>query len=475
ILRCVTPAAVAGWVTAIERYGRLTFAQVAQPAFELADRGFAVDRSLSTALTFMEANARAWPSTYAVFFPNGRPPATGSVLKQPDLANTLRTLIRAEETSKGKTREQRLRSVRDAFYKGEIAQKIVAFAQKEGGFMTAEDLADFEAREEPPVMANYKGYEVYACGPWCQGPSVPQALKLLEGFDLQSMGHNTASYLHTIVEAIKLTFADRDRYYGDPDLVRVPMDALLSDAYAAVRRKLLDPSKAWPGVPPAGEPESRRATERVGGATMKVASMSADPGEPKGDTSYVCVVDSDGNGFSATPSDFIGQCPIVPGLGIIISGRGTQSWLDANHASSLQPGKRPRLTPNPGLVLRNGELFMTFGTPGGDQQPQGMVQAFLNVVEFGMTPQEAVEAPRAGSWSFPNSFWPHDMLPGRLNVEARVPATTLQRLVNLGHEVQLYNAYEPRLGHVCMVLRDPSNHVLHGGADPRFVSYAVGW
>jgi gamma-glutamyltranspeptidase/glutathione hydrolase len=269
-----------------------------------------------------------------------------------------------------------------------------------------------------------------------------------------------------------LTFADRDRYYGDPGFEPVPMDALLSEAYARARRPLIDPARAWPEMPPAGDPAPVSAKAAGGG--VKVASRVTDP-EPQGDTSYVCAIDEEGNGFSATPSDFLGQCPIVPGLGIIISGRGTQSWLDPKHASSLKPWKRPRLTPNPGLALRDGELFMTFGTPGGDQQPQSMIQAFLNVVEFGMSPQQAVEAPRIGSWSFPNSFWPHDYLPGRLSVEARVPGQTIQRLAALGHDIRLWREYEPGCGHVCAIARDREAGVLHGGADPRFISYAVAW
>jgi gamma-glutamyltranspeptidase/glutathione hydrolase len=282
------------------------------------------------------------------------------------------------------------------------------------------------------------------------------------------MGHNSAPYIHHFAEAIKLTYADRERYYGDPGFVHVPMDALLSDAYAGERRKRIDPARAWPGMPPHGDVSDFEAKQ----ATLKAAPASR---EPKGDTSYVCVIDTDGNGFSATPSDFIGDVPIVPGLGIVISGRGNQSWLDPSHASSLQPWKRPRLTPNPGLVLRDGELFMTFGTPGGDQQPQGMAQAFLNIVEFGMTPQAAVEAPRAGSWSFPNSFWPHEYLPGRLSLEGRIPQETQRALAALGHKLDVQRDYAPGFGHLCAIVRDVRQGLLHGAADSRFISYAIGW
>ncbi len=468
ILRCVTPAALDAWVMALTRYGTMSFAQVAAPALELAENGFGVDRSLAMALAMQHKARAGWTSTWAVFAANGKTPLPGEVLKQPDLARTLKRLMRAEASSKANSREGRLQAVRDAFYKGPIAKTMADFALREGGFLTRDDLADFAVREEPPVSVGYKGCQVYACGPWCQGPTVPQTLKLLEGVPLGKMGHNSPAYLHHLAEAIKLTFADRERYYGDPDFVKVPMDVLLSEGYAKERRTRIDPARAWPEMPPPGEVGGFRSGRLRAKATLA-------PREPKGDTSYVCVIDKDGNGFSSTPSDFTGDAPIVPGLGIVISGRGNQSWLDPDHASSLQPWKRPRLTPNPGLVTRDGELFMTFGTPGGDQQPQAMVQAFLNIVEFGMSPQEAVEAPRMGSWSFPNSFWPHEYLPGRLSLEGRIPQETQRALVALGHDVEALRDYAPGFGHVCAIVRDHKRGVLHGAADSRFIAYAVAW
>ena len=467
ILRSVTPAALDAWVMALSRYGTMSFAQVAAPALELAESGFGVDRSLAMALAMQHKSRAAWTTTWAVFAPNGRTPLPGEVLKQPDLARLLKRLLRAEAASKAKNREGRLQAVRDAFYKGDIAKTMADFAKRQGGFLTRDDLADFAVREEPPCSVDYKGYRVFACGPWCQGPAVPQTLKLLEGIPLAKMGHNSAAYLHHLAEAIKLTYADRERYYGDPDFVKVPMAVLLSDAYAKERRKAINAVRAWPEMPPPGEVSGYGARARP--------KPAAAPKEPKGDTSYVCAIDKDGNGFSATPSDFIGDAPIVPGLGIVISGRGNQSWLDPAHAGSLQPWKRPRLTPNPGLVLRDGALFMTFGTPGGDQQPQGMVQAFLNIVEFGMTPQAAVEAPRAGSWSFPNSFWPHEYLPGRLSLEGRIPQETRRALAAMGHDVETLRDFAPGFGHVCAIVRDAERGLLHGAADSRFLSTAAAW
>ena len=471
ILRCVTPAALDAWVMSLARYGRLGFGEVAEPALELAERGFPVDQSLHSALSMAQPELAQWPSTMAAFFPGGRPLGVGQVLVQKDLARTLKTLIEAESSSGAWPRQARLEAVRDAFYRGEIARGMAEFSRSQGGFLTAGDLADFRVREEPPISVDYKGYRVYACGPWCQGPAVPQALKMLEGIGLVHMGHNSAAYLHHLVEALKLTFADRERYYGDPDFVSVPVDALLSDGYARHRRDLIDRRKAWPEMPPHGDPHSLATAVAAAGLPFHRPT----DGQPQGDTSYVCAMDAEGNAYSATPSDFIGDGPIVPGLGFVISGRGAQSWLDPEHPSSLQPGKRPRLTPNPGLVMREGEPWMAFGTPGGDQQPQSMVQVFLNIVEFGMSPQEAVEAPRVGSESFPNSFWPHAYLPGWLNVEERIPSRTRRALHRLGHDVHLWNGLEPRAGLVCAVLLDRSTGVLSGAADPRSLAHAVAW
>ncbi len=469
VLRCVMPAALGAWVMALSRYGRLSFREVAAPALDLADRGFAVDASIATALAALEPAVASWPGTVAAFYRNGRSPAPGEVLKQPDLAVTLRSLMEAEAESAAATREGKLQAVRDRFYKGDIGRAMAAFSRSEGGLVTAEDLAEFDVGEEPPVSASYKGHEVFACGPWCQGPTVPQALKLLEQVDLAGLGQGSPAYLHHIVEAVKLTYADRDRYYGDPDFVQVPMRALLSQEYAAHRITLLDGARAWPEMPPHGNPESLTSAP----APAAIPAAPASGYQP--DTSYVCAVDEEGNGFSATPSDFIGDVPVVPGLGFVISGRGSQSWLDPAHTSALQPWKRPRLTPNPGLVMRDGELSMVFGTPGGDQQPQGMVQVFLNIVEFGMSPQEAVEVPRVGSESFPNSFWPHAYHPGRLNVEESIPPRIRKDLEARGHRIDLWGALEPRAGHVCAVVRDAEHGVLHGGADPRFLAYSIGW
>ena len=299
--------------------------------------------------------------------------------------------------------------------------------------MTDEDLADFHVDVEEPVGTDYMGIDVYGTGPWSQGPVIPQALNILEGYDLEDIGHNTADYIHLVSQALDLAFADREAYYGDPKFVDVPMDALLSKDYAARQRSRIRPNSAFSEMPESGLGLRREARLEFGDL--------ATPAQP--DTSYVCVVDDEGNAFSATPSDGIGSTPIIPGLGLICSGRGSQSWLDPEHASSLQGGKRPRLTPNPAMAFRNGRLFMPFGTPGADMQPQSMIQVLLNIVEFGMDPQEAIEQPRFGTYNYPESFWPHTTGPDcsswnpastRTSPMSFARAVTPSRCGRIGHE-----------------------------------------
>lgn len=317
------------------------------------------------------------------------------------------------------------------------------------------------------MTTTFGDIEIFACGPWCQGPSLPQALNLLDPVELVRMGHNSPAYIHTLAEALKLAFADRDAYYGDPRFVDVPMDGLLSKAYAEERRKLINPGRAQPEMPAAGRPDDRTPWRQP---------LTAEAGwiPPELDTSFCCVVDKQGNIFSATPSDGSYNAPVVPGLGIIASSRGSQSWANPDHPSGVAPGKRPRLTPNPAIALRRGRMAMPFGSPGGDVQVQAMLQVFLNIHVFGMDVQEAVEAPRYASYSFPSSFEPHAYHPGRLNLEARIDKASGEALRLLGHNVQWWPEWTWLAGSVCTVLADYEKGTMHGGADPRRPSYALG-
>jgi gamma-glutamyltranspeptidase/glutathione hydrolase len=281
-----------------------------------------------------------------------------------------------------------------------------------------------------------------------------QIFNMLEGIDLAALGHNSPAYLHRIVETIKLGFADRDAYYGDPKFVKVPAERLLSREFAELRRELVR-AKAWAEMPPAGDMAARRELAPLAGGSTDAL-----------DTSYVAVVDAEGNGFSATPSDPNVDSPVVAGVGCVVSPRGSQGWLDPQHASVVEPGKRPRLTPAPAMALKGGRVFMPFGTPGGDVQQQAMLQVFLNTTVFGMPIQEAIEAPRVASRSFPDSFWPHAYSPGKLEVERRIGKDTRDALAGLGHEINEWPEWEWRAGAVCAV-QVGAEGTRWGGADPR--------
>jgi len=471
LLRTVVPAAPDAWITALERYGTLSFGEVAAAAIRFARDGFPMHAFMAGQIQTHVESYRRWPSNAAIYLPNGQPPQPGDIFRQTDLARTLQYMVDEETQARNRGREAGLQAARNAFYQGDIAATIVQFHRENGGLLTRQDLAEFHVGIEPPAHTTFADIDVYACGPWCQGPVLPQALNLVEGYDLRALGHNSPQYIHTVTEALKLAFADRDRYYGDPRFVQVPMQELLSKAYAAQRRALIRENEAWPEMPPAGDPHNLSAVA----ARQERNSELRSSGSPGLDTSYVCVVDRHGNVFSATPSDTSADTPVVPGTGLCPSSRGSQSWADPKHASCVAPGKRPRLTPNPALALRNGRPLMAFGTPGGDVQAQAMLQAFLNIALFGMNPQEAVEAPRFATYSFPDSFEPHSYYPGRLNLESRIAQETGGALATLGHQVHWWPQWVWRAGAVCCLLIDQTTGVLHGGADPRRQSYAVGW
>ncbi len=469
--RSVVPAACDAWLTALQGYGTMTFGEVVAPSIELAERGFPASYNMCQAIESQRNFIAACPASAETFMPGGTPLSPGQVVVQKDLAQVFRQMAEVEYANTHRGRPGAIAAARDFFYRGDIAQTMVGFCQEQGGMLTMDDFARFGVLEETPQSGTYGDYTLYTCGPWCQGPSLVQILNLLEGYDLRSMGHNSVQYLHTLVEAVKLAFSDRHSYYGDPDLVDVPLAGLLSKEYSAHRRAALDPARAHPRMPEAGDPWPFQGEARKGNR------VAAEPfsGSSEPDTSYTCVVDRWGNAFSATPSDSFLTTPIVPGLGMIISGRGSQTWLDPGHPSRLAAWKRPRLTPNPAMVFKDGRPFMPFGTPGGDMQVPAMVQMLLNIVEFGMDTQQAIEAPRARSQSFPDSFWPHTYLPGRLNLEGRIDREVGDALAKLGHDVRWWPEWNSGAGGLCGIVIDRERGILVGGADPRRDSYAVGW
>jgi gamma-glutamyltranspeptidase/glutathione hydrolase len=469
ILRTVIPAAPHAWLTALEKFGTMSFGDVAQAAIRLAREGFAMHWLMAGFIAEHEEDYRRWPSSAEVFLPNGRPPKVGELFVQRDLARTLQYMADEEAAHARSGRVAGLHAARDAFYRGDIAAAIAHYHREHEGWVTLEDMAAYTVTLEPPVRTRFGDIDLYACGPWCQGPALPQALNIVSGLDLRKLGHNSPQYIHVLAEALKLAFADRQRYYADPRFVKVPIDVLLSESYAAERRKCIDPRKAAPGLPAAGE------AGRAAASKPKLPQPARGESVQEPDTSYVAVIDRHGNAFSATPSDASSATPVIPGTGLCPSSRGSQSWCDPEHPAAVAPGKRPRLTCNPAMALRNGRAFMPFGSPGNDVQPQAMLQVFLNLNVFGMDLQAAVEAPRFATFSFPASSEPHAYYPARLNLEQRIPRNTGEALAALGHDVNWWPELERRAGAVCAVRVNPDTGILEGGADPRRLAYALGW
>ncbi len=482
VLQSVIPSAMDAWLTALERFGTLSFADVSSEAIRLARDGFVMYPMMTERGEHHAKITRQWPSNAAIYLPGGTVPQPGDLFVQSDLARTLQHLADEERSHAGAGRAGAIDAVRAAFYRGDLAAAIVRHQKDNGGLMTADDLASFRVGDEPPVRTRFRNWTVYGCGPWCQGPMLLQALNIADGIDLKALGHNSAGYLHTVTEIIKLAAADRDAFYGDPRFVDVPLDTLLSPDYAAERRKLIDPRKAAPDMPPAGRilGFSRQARAPHPLAASGTGNATGMPGHPdRVDTSYICVVDREGNAVSATPSDGAASAEIVPGTGFSVSPRGRQSWVDPNHAACVAPGKRPRLTPNPAFAVRDDGLIMPFGTPGGDTQVQVMLQVFLNIAAFGMDPQSAVEAPRIATHSFPSTTDPHVSHPASLYLEGRMDKRLGDTLGALGHQITWWPERGPAyvsqdINAACAIVCDPETGVKVGAADPRRPAYAAG-
>ena len=459
VRRTVVPAAPDAWITALARHGTWRFEDVVSFAIRFARDGFAVFPLLRESIVSHREEYARWPSNAAIFLPGGQVPEVGARFVQADLARTLQYM--ADEARAAPTREAGLRAARAAFYEGDIATAIVAHQQAEGGWLSRADLAGFRSPIEPVVRSAWRGHELLASGPWCQGPALSEALLLAEAAGIGGMSHNSAEYLHTLVECVKLAMADREAFFGDPNFQDVPLAALLSARHIAARAGGIG-AMAHPGMP---EPI-------LGTLAVPLASHLALP-MVEADTSFVAVVDRHGNAFAATPSDGSYNSPVVPGLGIIPSNRGSQSRPDPSHPSGVAPGKRPRLTPNPAIMVTRDGGVRPFGTPGGDVQIQAMLQVVLNVFQFGMELQDAIEAPRFASYAFPSSFAPFDYFPNRVAVESRVPAEARAGLAARGHEVKDWPAITWMAGAVEAVLSLPDRGLVAAGADPRRPAYAI--
>ncbi|HEU0142620.1 MAG TPA: gamma-glutamyltransferase [Bryobacteraceae bacterium] len=469
LLAGTVPGVIDAWYILLSRWGTKSFGEVLAPAIDLAERGFPIPGSRRAYRA--DHALRKYPTTVKLLGTD-RDWKEGEVYRNTDLARTLKRLVEAERQAAGGGREAGLRAARDRFYKGDIAREIAAFSKENGGLFQYEDFASYSAKVEEPVSIEYRGYAVFKNPSATQGPAELFALNILEGYDLKAMGHNSADYIHTSIEAMKLAMADRDTYLGDMDFIQIPYEALLSKRYAEERRKLIEKDKASlefrPGDAGRYMPDGK-SIERPRDLTL-----SGD-GDHEGDTSYIAVVDDERNAVSFTPSlhSGYGTKVAIGSLGFFLNCRGDYFSLVPGHANALEPGKRPRSTLQSTMVLKDGKLFLLAGSPGGDDQCARTMQTFLNIVEFGMNPQRAIEAPRWSTRAFPSSPFPHTMRPGDAQVESRIPQPVRAELVRRGHK--LFVQRPLTIGSNAAILVDWESGVLSAGADPRAHAAALAW
>ena len=508
-LPMTVPAPVGTWGLALARFGTMSYAEVLAPAIELAEEGYPVYASLAQFLQGKAAFFQAhYPSTAEVYLPGGRAPQPGEVLRNPDFAETLKSLCRAEMAARG-GREKKLVAAVDAFYRGDIARRIEQFihdnpvidstGEAHTGLMTADDMAVWHARLETPVACNYRGLDVHKCPGWTQGPVFLQQLGILEGHDLKGLGHNTEAYLHLLTETAKLAFADREAYYGDPEFDRSVLPLLLDKDYAAGQRGRIGEEASADLV--AGDigldleihdlhdvrRDNRIALGLDPDAPLRIrdpevvrhdnltAMGKTDDAPHTGDTTHLDAIDQHGNMVAATPSGgWIGTSPIVPGLGFPMGTRGQMFYLNAKRPNALAGHKRPRATLTPSLVTRDGRPWMVFGTPGGDSQDQWTLQFFLNHVDFGMGIQEALDAPTIYCTHFPSSFYPRAAQPKAVHAESRIDPAALEALSARGHAVTVDGAFDH--GKPMGIRFDVDTGMIWGGVSPKGqIGYALGW
>jgi len=469
ILPALVPGMVEAGLVALREFGTRSFAEAVEPAIELAD-SFPIDElrvsSIQRSLKFIVK----WPASRQVFLRNGRPPVVGEIFHQPELARTLRSMVEAEKKAlaAGGTREKGIDAVRDYFYRGEIARKIDEFSKQNGGLLRYEDLAAFRLSPEPAPSTTFQGYSVYKPGFWSQGPTMLEALNILEGFDLPALRLNSAEYIHTLVEALKLAYADRDTYYGDPKFVQVPADRLLSKEYGAERRKLitgqasLDFRPGQIGVHPPQHPSH-----------MEIAHRKLDDALAAKDTTCIDAVDKNGVAFSATPSGAWMPSYIAGDTGIPLTQRAQSFLLVPGHPNELAGGKRPRVTLSPTLVTRPDGTVITLSTPGGDNQEQALMQVLFNAIEFGLNAEYSVEVPRFQTRHLVASFDNHAMSPGDLLLDERTAPAVVADLQKRGHHVETRPPYDS--GAAPSIIRLNPSGMIEAGSDPFYYRAARVW
>jgi gamma-glutamyltranspeptidase/glutathione hydrolase len=508
LLAAVIPGAFDAWMLMLRDHGTITLAEAMGPAISYAQNGYPLLHGICSTIASVEPLFRdEWKSSAALYLPGGNLPQPGELFENRELSATYARILR-EASAAGADRERQIEAARAAYYKGFVAEAIEKFATKtevmdatgkrRKGVLTAADLAAWQASYEAPTTYDYHGLTVCKTGPWGQGPVMLQVLALLKGVDIAAMDTTGPDFIHTLVEAKKLAYADREAWYGDPNFVDVPMKALLSDAYNDARRQLIGARASFdlrPGSPDGrqprlattravsgtaagvGEPtkverDLNESYDRSGGAAAFAARSRAARGPAEGDTCHLDVMDRHGNSVACTPSGgWLQSSPVIPGLGFCLGTRGQMYWLEEGLPSSLAPGRRPRTTLTPSMALKDGKAVMAFGSPGGDNQDQWIVQFFLRHLEHKLNLQAAIDAPMLQTDHWPNSFYPRQANPGKVTVEKRFPEATVAELKRRGHDVHLSDPWS--MGRNCVTARD--GKVLRAAATPRLQqAYAVG-
>jgi len=495
LLPACVPGSFGAWMTLLLEFGTMRVEDVLAPAIGYAGGGYpAVARIPAAIETVRELFETEWPSSAAVYLPNGEAPKPGRLFRNPGIAKTFTRVVEAAKSG-GADRDAQIEAARRAWYEGFVAEAVDRFCRNEEvmdasgrrhrGLLTGDDMARWRASLETPVTYDYHGYTVAKCGPWSQGPVFLQQLSMLRDLDIAAMDPTGPEFVHTVVECAKLGFADREAWYGDPNFVQVPIEALLSDEYAAGRRALIGDQASMelrPGAPGGLQPKlPRMVTHRQG--TVRAAAGAGEPTTARerdrrataGDTCHVDVIDRWGNAVAATPSGgWLQSSPVIPELGFGLTTRGQMFWLEPGLPASLAPGKRPRTTLTPSLALKDGELYVVFGTPGGDQQEQWQMAFFLRHVHHRMNLQEAIDTPSFHTEHMPSSFWPREAKPGVVVLEGGTPDATAASLKARGHKVQVGEAWSEGRLSACAVERTPEGTIIKAGANPRGMQgYAV--
>ena len=495
LLATVVPGAFDAWLQLLRDHGSMTLHDILEPTIHYAEAGHPLLPAVANVIAEQaDFFAEEWPTSFAIWCPGGKPPVAGTLFRNEALAATWKRIL-AEAESVGGDREKQIEAARRSIYRGFVAEEIDRFCRsteamdssgaRHKGLLTADDMADWQASYEPPLTYDYQAdgatWTVCKTGPWGQGPVFLQCLSMLPETDLAGIGATSADFIHIVVEAMKLAFADREAYYGDPDVVDVPIKALLDEDYARARSTLIDPSASFelrPGLVPGFEDQLRRARDNhvapptnggIGAGEPTMAHLTERPG----DTVHIDVIDRFGNMVSATPSGgWLQSSPVIPKLGFPLNSRAQMFWLRPDLPTSLAPGKRPRTTLTPSLVQKDGRPSMVFGTPGGDQQDQWQLILFLRRVCHGLNLQEAIDLPLFHTSHFPSSFYPRGAESGHLMIEASVGDTVISDLRGRGHHVEVADPWT--LGRLTAAERSEDG-ILKAAATPRLMqAYAVG-